>query len=594
MTGNKYEKFKAENSDKEKVIRKPVKVFRIIPFIISLLTISLAFYDFGFEQDIEQDKILDKFYVLFFSIECLIILLRNFFLAKPVKKVRLFDLILFIALFLTISVIEGWIVSPLLDSSFWKAFVIVQMLFREIIPLNITYKRKLLNPAQLFMLSFLLVIFSGTFVLMLPRATNGGITFINALFTSTSAVCVTGLVVVDIATKFTLFGKTAIMILIQIGGLGIMTFTSYFSYFFSGGASYENQLVIQEMTNSDKMTEVFSSLKKILSLTFLIEGVGALLIYFSIDANVAMTVAGRLYFSVFHSVSAFCNAGFSTLSGNLYDPCVRFNYSLQLIVAFLIILGGIGFPILFNFVKYLKHLMVNIFVKNKRVNIPRMINLSTKIAVFTTLLLLVVGTAIFYFLEYNNTLAEYKGIGKVVAAFFSATTPRTAGFNSIDYSRIYTPTVLLTCFLMWIGASPGGTGGGIKTSTFAISVLNSINIARGKDRIDFKGREISRIAVKRAYSQIFLSIILIFVSVFAVSIFDSKYDLRSIIFEVISAFGTVGLSLGITSTLCSASKLVLVITMFVGRVSMLTVLLSLFRQVKQTKYRLPSEDILIN
>jgi Trk-type K+ transport system membrane component len=377
-----------------------------------------------------------------------------------------------------------------------------------------------------------------------------------------------------------------------------MTFTSYFSYFFRGGSSYENQLVLREMTNSEKIAEVYKTLKKIIWLTFSIEAIGAILIYSSIDRSIIPSVAGRTFFSVFHSISAFCNAGFSTLFNNLFEPGFRYNYPLHLIIAFLIIIGGLGFPIVFNFINYLKHLLVNRVLpftrKNKAVHIPWVISINTRIVIITTLLLLVGGTLCFYLLEFNNTLAEHSGYGKIVTAFFEATTPRTAGFNSVDFTALNFATVLILFLLMWIGASPASTGGGIKTTTFAISVLNFLSLARGKDRIEVYRREVSDTSVRRAFAIISLSLIVIGISIFLISNIDSNLNLLSVAFEVVSAYGTVGLSLGITSDLSSASKLVIIFTMFIGRVSMLTLMIALFRKVKHLKYRYPTEEILIN
>jgi len=568
-------------------------ILKFVPFLLSLMIVALALFDFGFDQTHKQDLFLKHFYLILFSLEFLIVLIRYLSNNRPGSKVWVFDSILLISILFSISFLAGFeISSSLFDESFWNTLVIIMIFFREFIPIN--YKRKILNPAQIFMISFLLLIFAGTFVLMLPHATKSGISFIDALFTSTSAVCVTGLVVVDTGTYFTIFGQTAIMVLIQLGGIGIMTFTSYFSYFFSGGASYENQLLIQKMTYSEKITEVFGSLFKILFLTFMIEGIGAVFIYFSINDTMAASFSEKVFFSVFHAISGFCNAGFSTLTDNLYDTSFRFNYLLQFIISFLLILGGLGFPILLNFSKYIKHLFVNKVFKKTPVHIPWVISINTRIVVVTTALLLVFGTILIYILEYNSALDGYTGIGKIITAFFSASTPRTAGFNTIDFATLQTPTILLVCFLMWVGASPGGTGGGIKTSTLAISILNSINIVRGKDRINFRGREINGAAVRRAYSQIFLSLAAIGLSVFTIELFQGDLDLKAVIFECISAFSTVGLSLGITAKLCAASKLVLIFTMFVGRISLLTVLIAFFKQSKMEKYRFPSEDILIN
>ena len=469
---------------------------------------------------------------------------------------------------------------------------------REFSALNINFRKQYLNPAQLFILSFIMIILAGTALLLLPRATQDGISFIDALFTSTSAVCVTGLIVVDTGSYFTKFGQTIIMILIQLGGLGIMTFTSYFSYFFRGSSSYENQLMLQDMTNTEKIADVFSTLKKIILLTFIIKAIGAACIYISLDQNLISSTNERLFFSAFHTVSGFCNAGFSTLSNSLYETGFRFNYPLHLTIAFLFVIGGIGFPILFNFYKYLKHLVLNrLFAgsnSERPAYAPWIINLNTRIVLITTLILIVTGTVTFYLFEYNNTLAEHNWFGKIVTAFFGAATPRTAGFNTVDTSALHFSTIMIVFLLMWIGASPASTGGGIKTSTFAIGTLNYLSIAIGKKRIELFHREIADISVRRAFAIISLSLVVIGASVFLVATFDSEKDLLHIAFECFSAYSTVGLSLGITADLSSASKMVIIFTMFIGRVSMLTILIAVLRRVKHFKYHYPTEEILIN
>jgi Trk-type K+ transport system membrane component len=249
---------------------------------------------------------------------------------------------------------------------------------------------------------------------------------------------------------------------------------------------------------------------------------------------------------------------------------------------------------MFNFAKYLKHLFRHRLFKKNHIHSPWIININTRIVLVTTLILLLVGTLLIFVFEYDNTLAEHGLFGKIVTAFFGAVTPRTAGFSSVDYSQIHMSTVLLLYVLMWIGASPASTGGGIKTTTFAISVMNAIGLARGKDRIECYGREISDSSIRRAYAQILFSLVAILLSVFLVTSFDPLLDFKSIVFECISAFGTVGLSLGITAKLSAASKIVITLTMFIGRISLLTILASLLKQVKFLKYKYPSEDLTIN
>lgn len=517
---------------------------------------------------------------------------------RPPSKVWVYDAVLLI--FLTLVLLNT---STLISLSYFTSrrylFLGVGLVFiREFSALNINFSRRKTNPAQLFIASFLIIIFVGSLLLMLPNATYEGISYLDALFTSTSAVCVTGLIVVDTGSYFTQLGQSIILVLIQLGGLGIMTFTSYFSYFFMGGTSYENQLVLREMVNSERLADVFSTLKKIILLTFSIEALGAILIYFSIDPYLVPLKSSRVFFSAFHSISAFCNAGFSTLSQSLYQPEFRYNYNMQLVIAALFIIGGIGFPILFNFIKYLRHLVVNRWWPAGRgrqaMHIPWVISLNTRIVAITTLVLLTSGTALFYWLEYDNTLAAHSEFGKVVMAFFGGATPRTAGFNSVEMADLRFPTIMITVLLMWIGASPASTGGGIKTTTLAIATLNAFSQARGKDRIEVYKREVSELSIRRAFAIISLSLTVIGAAVILISIFNSDMSLLSIAFESFSAYSTVGLSLGITADLTSASKLVIIFTMFIGRVSMLTILVAFIRKVQHLTYRYPREDVLIN
>jgi len=377
-----------------------------------------------------------------------------------------------------------------------------------------------------------------------------------------------------------------------------MTFASYFSYFFKGGSSYENQLALRDITNAEKISDVFSVLKKIILITFLIEGIGAVLIYKTLDSSVIPSLFDRVFFSGFHAISGFCNAGFSTLPNSFYEGPFQFNYPLHLIVAFLFILGGLGFPIVFNLVKYIKtrSLITLLFLFRRKyiITTPRLINVNTRIVLITSILLTVLGTIAFFILEYNNTLANHNLFGKTITAFFGSVTTRTAGFNTVDTGALNLHTILIVMFLMWVGASPASTGGGIKTSTLAVAILNTISIVKGKTRLELFNREIPNSSVERAYAIIVLSIFVITTSVLLISFFDSEKGLLNISFECVSAYSTVGLSRGITSDLSSASKLVLILTMFIGRVSMLTLLIALYKRVSSEAYRLPTENILIN
>ena len=564
----------------------------------------VALYDLGFRHVQREEVQLSHFYFGALIIGVIAILLRYFLFRVHFRlKVRIFDVILG-ALFATLiiikidGVLESFPILEFMNKMVYLYLAALIYFIREFSTIHFNINNQYLNPAQLFITSFLLIILAGTALLMLPKATYEGISLLDALFTSTSAVCVTGLIVVDTGSYFTQFGQTIILLLMQIGGLGIMTFASYFSYFFRGQTSYQNQLMLKDATNSNKLGEVFSVLKKILFITFIVEFLGAIFIYFSLNNSEISHIGDRLFFSIFHAVSGFCNAGFSTLQNSLYDPDFRFNYSLQIVVALLFILGGIGFPIVLNIYKYIKYFITNLFLKIKKNRplpySPWVINLNTRIVIFTTFILLSIGTVGFYAFEYDNTLAEHNWFGKIVTAFFSAATPRTAGFNSVDINALNFSTLMMMFLLMWIGASPASTGGGIKTSTIAIAALNFFSLARGKDRIEVYRREVSQASVRRAFAIISLSLMVIGFSIFLIATFDENKSLLSIAFESFSAYSTVGLSTGITADLSSYSKVVIIFTMFIGRVSMLTLLIAMLRRVKHLNYRYPTDEILIN
>lgn len=457
-------------------------------------------------------------------------------------------------------------------------------------------KKRFYNPAQLFIFSFLALIVAGTLLLQLPIALNKPISWTDSLFTATSAVCVTGLVVVDTATHFTWWGQVFILLLIQAGGIGILSFAGLFAYFLKGGSSYENQLAIRDFSNTDRLGEVFTLLKRTIAITFGIELVGAAAIYWSISDLAGTAVGERIFIALFHSVSSFCNAGFSTLPKGLMDGMVYYNYGFQLTVACIYIFGGLGFPIVINVLKYIKHLLNRLFHKwTTRENYyrPWVMTINSKINLITTSCITAFATLLLFINEFNHVFADHQGIGKWVVAFATATTPRTAGFNSIDFAQLHFSSILFVMLLMWIGASPNSTGGGIKTSTFALALLNVISLAKGKDRTEIFRREIASISIQRAFATMFLSLLIIGIAVFAISFFERDRPLLEIAFECFSAYSTVGLSLGVTGDLAIGSKVILVLLMFIGRVTMLSVLIAFVKKVRYTHYRYAEEELTI-
>ncbi|HMO39361.1 MAG TPA: potassium transporter TrkG [Saprospiraceae bacterium] len=459
-----------------------------------------------------------------------------------------------------------------------------------------------LQPAFIFAFSFALLIAVGTLLLKLPMATVGSISFADALFMATSAVCVTGLVVADVGQDFTPVGQWVIMLLFQAGGLGMLTLTSFFAYFFKENMSYRESLFVKDFVNSNQFSNIFRLTVNIVALTLTVEIIGALLIYAYIPKDVIPNQSERIFFAIFHAVSAFCNAGFSTLSNSLYEESFRFNYFIHFIIAILFIFGGLGYNIMFNMMDYIREKMLTLIKKHisNEVNYrkrPRVVTLNSKIVIYTTLILMGVGTLFFFFLEYNNVLDEHATLsGKLVTSFFGAVTPRTAGFNTVDTGSLHISTIMIVLLLMWIGAAPASTGGGIKTSTFAIATLNIFSLARGKTSITVGRRVISDYSVRKSAAIISLSFIFIGFGVMLVASFEESgpADFLRIVFECFSAYCTVGLSMGITGSLSDESKLVLVLLMFIGRVGAINLLIGMLRRLETSHIRYPEEDILIN
>jgi potassium uptake TrkH family protein len=448
-------------------------------------------------------------------------------------------------------------------------------------------------PALIFSTSFLLLILIGSGLLMMPKSHVGQLSYLDALFTSVSAVCVTGLIVVDTANAFTTLGKIIVLCLIQTGGLGIMTFTGFFGYIFTSASSFRDKLLLKELFSADNMNNLLKLLTKIILFTFLIEAIGALIIYSSLGP----AYPEKVLFSVFHSVSAFCNAGFSTLPANLATPGVAGNTTLHFTIALLIIFGGIGFPVLMTFHSNLKHAVAVIIRRFQgRLNPIKPVrrNVSARIVLFMTLILIVGGTFLYYVFESGTSMKDMAIRDRIITSMFGSISARTAGFNITDISAWGYPTIFLMMFLMWIGASPGSTGGGIKTTTFAVSLKNAWNYIRGRDTLIIWNREISGKTISRVLTIVFLSLAMIFSGFMVLLIVEPGRDPVKLLFECFSAFGTVGLSLADSSSLSSSGKIVDIVLMFIGRVGPLTLLTGIFSTAQKTRAGYPGIDILIN
>lgn len=581
----------------------------IINWILFLFTFGLfvlAIQDIGFPN---PDRVLkfqvhNRYFQICYSIIGALYIIRSIFFSKNLATRKVFLTQLVIGVFLILFFFPNFVVSYGDTFEYYLYQTAgIQMLsfllfFLELSRMEINLLIKVLNPAQLFMTSFAFFIFVGAMLLMMPMSTTVPIKFTDALFTSTSAVCVTGLTVVDTATRYTFLGKFIILVLIQIGGIGVMTITSFFGIFFKEKSSIREQSMLRDYLSEDSFDAILKSLMKVVLITLLIEAIGATFIYLSLEKNALGSVSDNLKFSIFHSVSAFCNAGFSTLTDNLYDVRIRTNYSVHLWIANLIVLGGIGFPVLLNIYQYCKSQvkwLIEYFRTGKSyVHRVNMITINSKIVMFTTFLLLVLGTLCFFYFEAEHTHQGMDVKSSLIMSYFQSVTPRTAGFNNFSMQALATPSILIMIFLMWVGASPVSSGGGIKTSTFALAILNAFRIMKGKNHIEVHRYEIHEYSVNKAFAIIILSIFVIVSGAFAISIFDGEHGMLKIIFECFSAFGTVGLSLDLTAKLTDPSKYILILLMYIGRMGSITLLFSLAKAYgSQSLYRYPKENLII-
>ena len=478
------------------------------------------------------------------------------------------------------------------NSSYYKGAVLLLMSFTLLSGFFVRLLGRKTNPSLILASSFFIIIIVGAGLLMLPRATYNGISWIDALFISTSATCVTGLVSVDVPSTFTMEGQIIIMLLIQIGGLGVMTITSFFAMFFMGNTSLYNQLVVGDMISTNSLNSLLSTLLYILGFTLAIEGIGMFLIWIDIHGTLGMTFYEELYFAAFHSISAFCNAGFSTLPGGMGNDMVMHNHNfLYIVLSLLIVFGGIGFPILVNMKDtifyYFRYCFSRLFFRRRRF-------INTKIVLFMTGALLLLGTIVILLFEWNHAFAGMDTADKVVHAFFNSVCPRTAGFASVGLTTLSTQTLLLMIILMMIGGGTQSTAGGVKINVFAVILINLFAVLRGVERTYILHREISSDSVKRSNAALILYLLIVFFAIFLMTVIEPNASVMALVFECVSALSTVGSSLDLTPTLSNAGKLLIIVLMFVGRVGAFTLVSGLIRQEKKKNYKYPSDNIIIN
>ncbi len=586
-------------------------IVQTICFVASMLFIGCAIIDYGFTLTTEEMTHIwsvYRFTQILFAIIFTLRLITNWqhIWRQSFVSTIVLGVLLYLSLLpdiLPAADAPRWLARyyHAFDGKFYTFAIVALFALMEISKGFVGIIRRKTNPALLLASAFLVIIFFGTIVLMVPRSTVEGvsISMIDALFVSTSAVCVTGLTTVDIASTFSTEGLIVIALLIQVGGLGVMTITSFFALFFMGGTGLYDQFALRDMLGSDTLSSLMSTLLYILGFTIGIEAIGALAIWLSIHGTMGISASNELLFSIFHSISAFCNAGFSTLNNNLGNAMIIQNHGgFYLSISALIILGGIGFPILVNLKNALfysvKYGYSTLIRRQKPTKYTHLAQLNTKIAVTMTLILLIGGTIAIAATEWNGAFAGMKFSDKLVHSIFNAVSPRTAGFNSVSLTNFSLLALIIYIILMWIGGASQSTAGGIKVNTLSVATASFLAVVRGDRSVTMFNREISNSSVLRAYATIFGSVMAILGCFVALVLLEPGLDVFDLFFETVSALSTVGSSLGVTPHLCTASKLLVSAMMFVGRVGLITVAMSIFARREKPHYRLPAGDVIIN
>jgi potassium uptake TrkH family protein len=589
-----------------------LQVLRVLRLFMALVSISAFLYFIGYPQT-ETSRFwilaLVRSSIVFFIFSYLLRFFYDFEPARFFRENALEGLLLLaVVLDVTGILVVG---KPFLRFFLYQSglvaidglfLLVVQLFLLFIVMLDLVkagkhIARLRIKPSTLFVGSYLILIFGGAALLTMPEMHAAGtvLSFTDAIFTAASAACVTGLTVVDTATFFTLKGKLVLMTLIQLGGLNIIIFASFFALLSGRSAiGLRQQAIVMDFMSFESLSNTVRMLRDILLVTLAFETLGTFLLFFTWGADVSFRDGWqRLWFSFFHSVSAFNNAGFSLFSQNLAAEGVRHSYTFHLVIAALVIVGGIGFPVIQD--------LLGIGPLRERLHKPwKKPRVHTRLVVNASLLLIVAGTLVFYFFEIRNP-AQYAVNGivyqndfqKLITAFFHSVSARTAGFNTLDVGILSAPVLLFFCFLMFVGASPISTGGGVKTTTMSILLFSGLASVRNKKHIEIFHYQVSPDLARKSFGIVFFSGCVVFIGTFLLMIFEPHLPPLNVFFEMVSAHATVGLSTGITAGLSVPSKWVLIAAMFMGRVGILTLAVSLARPALTNRYALPEANIIV-
>jgi potassium uptake TrkH family protein len=574
----------------------------ILSIVIAFLTIASLFYYHGFYIPENHEKIIHGCIVgnlIFFVLKYLFLWFyadnrKQYFRKHLVEEILLvFFVVYYFFIILWSSGIENTYSD--LFQSYYVFMFFLQLYFLVVSSLELTQASKVLSkisitPPVIMMISFFILIILGTILLMMPRMTHEGISFTDALFTSTSASCVTGLTVLNTGSDFTFRGQIVIMLLMQFGGIRILVFATFFAAFFAASKmGIKQQHLLKDYFSTSTITDSISMLREIILATIFIETAGIISLYFYWNSiGLFANSYDTIFYSFFHSISAFTNAGFCLWDDSFMNAAIAHSYFPQSVVMVLIVMGGMGFI-------FLHDVFSPIQIKERHQHKWKRLTPSTKIVFYTTFVIIASGAVIFFFLEKNNSLSNScNGVGEsVLASVFQIVTSRSAGFNSLNVSTFSVPALLLIMIVMFIGASPGSTGGGIKTTTAFVIFKSVFATIRGKNNIEFQKKTIPFEIVDKTYSIVVMSFIIILISVFTLAIVEPHLSFIELLFESVSAFSICGLSMGCTPELSEAGKLILVVNMYIGRIGTLSIAFALARRIKHARHQYPNTNFMV-
>lgn len=584
-------------------------VLRVSYFFVVLSMIGVLIYYYGFPQTTESKHFLIRlieFSFIFYTIRYFIRIIYEINAQNYIRKHWMESLIILYLILETISfnlygVFNIQNLFNIEDNQKFDDFtnVFIQLFFVFYLFVDIFKKRNFrqhfkIHPAFLFLLSIFLLIITGAGLLMLPEMTQPSyqISFIDALFVATSSTSTTGLSPVDISLILTFKGQLVVLFLIQLGGLNTIAFGALYLLIAKLGIGLKQDDVIEDFVNESSFLDTEKMFTRVLKWVVGIEIVGALLIYLSLrPVGEFESGASRIFYAIFHSISSFNNAGISTAYNGLMNTYLVDNYLLHLILAILIFLGGFGMIYLFD-IFGIKHL-------RNRMKYPwKTLRFDTKTSLLTTLTLLFIGTFVFYLLEHNRVMSGMSEIGQIMTSLFSSMTLRSAGFSTVNIADLSQPVLILMLFMMFVGTSSGSTGGGIRVSTFSVLVSTVIATIKRSPHVELFKRRIDTETVLKAYSILIFFIVGNLIGIFALliteqaSIEAGNFGLMDIIFENVSAAGTVGLTTGITPYLTMSGKIIIIATMFVGRCGTLTIAYLFGKQVI-SNYKYPKGHLMI-